>query len=166
MKLIKVIIYNLASLEGLHEIDFESEPLRSAEAVASRPFSTPFAWRFMGRRPALRGLSISSIIMGRRSTRISRSRPTTRVTSCGGERKAARPRSGSRPGMANIIRRSGPAPSPGQTIRMKSGGSIVSNGKERSSRRIRSCRSGRKVRGETPVWTGLSVWIITNLPGR
>ena len=31
MKLIKVIIYNLASLEGLHEIDFESEPLRSAD---------------------------------------------------------------------------------------------------------------------------------------
>ena len=31
MKLIKVIIYNLTSLEGLHEIDFESEPLRSAD---------------------------------------------------------------------------------------------------------------------------------------
>lgn len=31
MKLIKVIIYNLASLEGSHEIDFESEPLRSAD---------------------------------------------------------------------------------------------------------------------------------------
>ena len=31
MKLIKVILFNLASLEGLHEIDFESEPLRSAD---------------------------------------------------------------------------------------------------------------------------------------
>lgn len=31
MRLIKVILFNLASLEGLHEIDFESEPLRSAD---------------------------------------------------------------------------------------------------------------------------------------
>ena len=31
MKLLKVTLYNLASLEGLQEIDFESEPLRSAD---------------------------------------------------------------------------------------------------------------------------------------
>ena len=31
MKLLKVIMYNLASLEGKQVIDFESEPLRSAD---------------------------------------------------------------------------------------------------------------------------------------
>lgn len=31
MKLLKVIMYNLASLEGEQVIDFESEPLRSAD---------------------------------------------------------------------------------------------------------------------------------------
>ena len=34
MKLLKVIMYNLASLEGEQVIDFESEPLRSCRFVS------------------------------------------------------------------------------------------------------------------------------------
>ena len=147
MKLIKVILFNLASLEGLHEIDFESEPLRSADLFSivgetgsgKSTILDAICLALYGTAPRFEGARNFKYYHGEAVNKDQSLAPDD-------------PR--------NILRRGT------KKCSRKSGGFIVSNGKEHYSRMIKSCRSGRKVRGETPVWTGLSVWIITNLPGR
>lgn len=88
MKLLKVIMYNLASLEGEQVIDFESEPLRSADLFSivgereaeSRPFWMLSVWHCTGLLLVFMGQIISIIIIPSVRTTIRCSILTTRVT--------------------------------------------------------------------------------------
>lgn len=88
MKLLKVIMYNLASLEGEQVIDFESEPLRSADLFSivgetgsgKSTILDAVCLALYGLAPRFYGQIISIIIIPSVRTTIRCSILTTRVT--------------------------------------------------------------------------------------